>query len=129
LQTGGVSATYTQVPGAQFVANYQGNTGTINNLRVAVNFGSQMVTSYDLDVTVLANWTASGSGSISQFTGPSGILLNGTCTGCTAAPAGNPATGTAHGTFVGSSAGNLITTFGMNSANGQALTGAAYLKQ
>lgn len=129
MQTGGVSATYMQSPGAQFVANYQGTAGTINNLRVDVNFGSQMVTNYDLDVTVLGNWKASGSGTISQFTGSSGILLNGTCTGCTAAPGGNPATGTAHGSFVGSSAGNLVTTFGLNSASGEALTGAAYLKK
>jgi len=129
LQTGGVTASYTQIPGAQFVSNHQGTTGTINNLRVDVNFGSQMVTNYDLDVTVLTNWKANGSGSISQFTGPNGILLNGTCTGCTGGLSGNPATGTAHGTFVGSSAGNLATTFGMSSASGQAMSGAAYLKK
>ena len=129
LQTGGVTATYTQVPGAQFVANNLGNTGTINKLSVDVNFGTQMVTDYDLDVTVLTNWKANGSGSISQFTGAKGILLNGTCTGCTGSPAGNPATGTAHGTLVGSSAGNLVTTFGMSSASGQAVSGAAYLQK
>jgi hypothetical protein len=129
LQTGGVTATYNQVPGAQFVANYLGTTGTINKLSVDVNFGTQMVTNYDLDVTVLANWKANGSGSISQFTGANGILLNGTCTGCTGSPAVNPATGTAHGTFVGSTAGNLVTTFGMSSATGQAVSGAAYLQK
>jgi len=129
LQTGGVTATYNQVPGAQFVANYLGTEGTINKLSVDVNFGTQMVTNYDLDVTVLANWKANGSGSISQFTGANGILLNGTCTGCTGSPSGNPATGTAHGTFVGSTAGNLVTTFGMSSASSQAVSGAAYLQK
>jgi hypothetical protein len=95
---------------------------------VDVNFGTQMVTRYDVDVTLRANWAASGSGSIAQFTGPNGILLNGTCSGCTGAPS-NPATGAAHGTFVGSSAERLITTFGLNSAGGTALSGAAYLGQ
>jgi hypothetical protein len=55
-------------------------------------------------------------------------LLNGSCAGCTGGPS-SPANGTAHGTFVGSQAEGMITTFGLSSGGGQSLTGAAYLQR
>jgi hypothetical protein len=126
LIAGNVSGSYTIAGRNDLVSNYQGTTGSINNLQVDVNFGAQTV-DYALDATVIANWQATGSGSVTQFTGANGILLTGTCTGCTGAPS-NPATGTAHGLFVGSSAEGLITTFGMNSGN-KSISGGAYLER
>ncbi len=126
LIAGNVTGSYS-VAGANFVSNYLGDSGTINKLEVDVNFGTQMVTKYELNATVLADWNLNGSGSISQFTGSTGILLNGTCSGCNGA-ASNPASGTAHGTFVGSGAEGLITTFGANSVN-KSISGGAYLEK
>jgi len=126
LVAGGVMASY-QSKGASFASNSLGDIGTINRLEVDVNFGTQMVSRYELDASVTANWKVNGSGSVSQFTGPTGILLNGTCSGCTGA-ASNPAAGTAHGMFVGPNAQGLVTTFGLNSAN-SSISGGAYLGQ
>ena len=130
LISGGVIASYTNKGGAQFVSNFEGTPGTfnpVNGLTVGVDFGKQMVTNYDLDVTVVGNWKASGSGAISQFTGPTGILLNGTCTGCSGGSS-ITASGTAHGTFVGPAADGLITTFGMSAGN-KSISGASSLQQ
>lgn len=124
LVAGGVMASY-DVKGKSFVSNYLGDVGSLTKLQVDVNFGSQTVTRYELEASVLADWKMNGSGSISQFTGPTGILLNGTCSGCSGAPS-SPATGTAHGIFVGPSADGLITTFGANSAS-RSISGGAYL--
>ena len=126
LTNQGVIGSYSYVSGPA-PTNGTGMSGTINSLDVTANFGTQMITSYALDATVdTTNWTASGSGSISAFTGRTGILLSGSCAGCTGAPS-SPASGTAHGTFVGTNAEGLITTFGMSSGGGQSLSGAAAL--
>jgi hypothetical protein len=128
LTNQGVIGSYSYVSGPA-PTNGTGMSGTINSLDVTANFGTQMITSYALDATVdTTNWTASGSGSISAFTGRTGILLSGSCAGCTGAPS-SPASGTAHGTIVGSQADGMITTFGMSSGGGQSLSGAAYLEK
>jgi len=126
LVSGGVMASYA-VKGNSFVSNYLGEEGAITKLEVDVNFGTQTVTRYELEASVQADWKMNGSGSIVQFTGPTGILLNGTCSGCSGAPS-NTATGTAHGIFVGPNAQGLITTFGANSVN-RSISGGAYLGQ
>jgi hypothetical protein len=125
LTTSGVKGSYSYNGVNGMVSNYLGTTGTIQKLDVGVDFGKQMITSYDLQAKVIGEWNASGSGSFAQFTGASGIALNGTCTGCT--PGGSPtASGTAHGAFVGDAAQKMITSFGLTSA-GQAVSGAALL--
>jgi hypothetical protein len=48
--------------------------------------------------------------------------LTGTCSSC-----GGTTAGTAHGTFVGTQAENLITTFGLSGSANQSLNGAAVL--
>jgi hypothetical protein len=127
LTASGVTGTYSYTSGNGMVANYLGNAGTIQKLQVGVDFGKQMITSYDLQAKVIGEWTASGKGSFAQFTGPSGIQLSGQCAGC--AGNGSPAArGTAHGAFVGSQAQGLITSFGLTSAN-QAISGAALLNK
>jgi len=124
------TAYYEKQPGdPAFVSNFQGTPGNINTLRVDVNFSTQTVTNYHVNATVIGTWDANGSGSISQFTGATGILLNGTCTGCTGNPASmTTAAGTAHGMFGGGGADRLITTFGLNSAN-KSISGSAYIQK
>jgi hypothetical protein len=120
-----VTATY-NYGGGPAPTNQLGAQGTINSLSAGVNFSTQQITSYNVNATVgSANWNASGSGSFAQFSGGSGISLNGSCAGCTAAPS-DPAKGTAHGLFVGPAAEKMITSFGLKAAN-QSVSGAALL--
>lgn len=105
-----------------------GNAGTINKLQVGVNFSTQQITNYAVSASAGGmTMTGNGSGTISQFTGSSGIALsNGTCTGCTS---GSPTPqGTANGAFVGSAAERMITSFGLKAAN-QAIAGVGYLSR
>ena len=125
LGANGVSAAYSYAGGPS-PTNQSGDKGTINSLNVGVNFATQAITSYSVSATVDSKvWNASGSGSIAQFTGSSGIGLSGSCAGCTAAPQ-TAANGTANGAFVGANAEKMITSFGLKSSN-QAVSGAAYL--
>jgi len=100
---------------------------SIQNLNVDVNFTTQQITKYDLQVQSIGTWTANGSGSIAEFTGTSGIGLNGMCSNCKGGTMGQ-ASGTAHGTFVGQNADGVITSFGLTSS-GVGLSGAAYLEK
>lgn len=126
LAAGNVTATYSYAGGPN-PTNQNGTQGKINALSVGVNFGTQAITSYAVNATVDGKvWNTSGSGSIAQFAGSS-ISLNGTCTGCTAAPQ-TAANGTASGAFVGAAAERMITSFGLKSAD-QAASGAAYLRR
>jgi hypothetical protein len=124
-----VSATYSYA-GGPAPTNNTGAQGAINSLNVGVNFSSQSITSYAVNSTIAgATWNATGSGSVANFTGAAGILLNGNCAGCNAAPGLGPAaTGSASGAFVGAAAEKMITTFGLKSA-GKSMTGAAYLSR
>lgn len=125
LGANGVSATYSYLGGPN-PTDQNGKQGTINSLSVGVNFATQAITGYALKATVESKaWNVNGSGSIAQFTGASGINLNGTCAGCTVAPQ-TAANGTANGAFVGGNAEKMITSFGLKSAN-EAISGAAYL--
>lgn len=121
-----VSATYSYI-GGPAPTNHVGATGAITGLTVGANFSTQQITGYNLNATVGATtWTASGSGSFAQFSGASGISINGNCTGCAGGPSSPAAHGTAHGAFVGPAAERLMTSFGLKSA-AQALSGAALL--
>ena len=125
LAANGVSATYNYLGGPN-PTNQAGTQGAINSWSASVNFATQTITNYAVSATVGTNvWNASGSGSIAQFSGGSGINLNGSCAGCTAAPQ-TAANGTAHGAFVGSAAEKMITSFGLKSGT-QAISGAGYL--
>lgn len=119
-----VNANYSYV-GGPAPTNDSGQQGTINSLSVVVNFSAQTIKSYTVDATVGAtNWTANGSGTISQFTGASGIGLMGkSCPSC-----GSDAQGTANGAFVGTAAEKMITSFGLKTAN-QAIAGVGYLSR
>jgi len=119
-----ITATYNYA-GGPAPTDQAGATGAINSLSAGVNFGTQQITSYNVNATVgAANWTASGSGSFAQFRG-AGLSLSGSCSGCTVAPS-VPANGTAHGLFVGSAAEKMITSFGLNAAS-KSVSGAALL--
>jgi hypothetical protein len=123
-----VSATYNYAGGPP-PTDKLGNPGVINSLSVGVNFSSQTITNYAVNATVGAqNWSASGSGSIANFTGASGISLSGNCSGCANGGGAPAANGSAHGAFVGSAADRMITSFGLKSA-GNAMSGAAYLSR
>jgi len=124
-----VTATYNYA-GGPAPTNQAGAQGTINSLSAGVNFGTQQITSYNLNASIgAANWTASGSGSFAQFGGASGISLSGSCAGCAGGglpPPSVPANGTAHGLFVGGAAQRMITSFGLKAA-AQTISGAALL--
>jgi len=124
-----VSATYTYSGVGPAPTNQLGQAGTINSLSVGVNFSNQTVTSYDLNATAGGtNWNSSlntkAPNSIGDFTGVGGIRLTGSCTSC-----GGTTAGSAHGTFVGTQAENLITTFGLSGSANQSLSGAASLSR
>jgi hypothetical protein len=123
-----VSATYNYM-GGPAPANQAGTTGSISALSVAVNFSTQTVSNYSVAANAGgASWTASGSGSLAQFTGGSGIALSGQCAGCTPGSGTPTAQGSAHGSFVGPAAERMLTSFGLKAAN-QAISGAAVLSR
>lgn len=119
-----VTATY-KLSGTPAVTNSLGQTGSIQNLNVDVNFSTQQVTNYNLQASGIGQWNVNGSGSIAAFTGTSGIALNGTCSNCSSGSMGT-ANGTANGSFVGPQAEGLMTSFGLSSS-GKSISGAAYL--
>jgi hypothetical protein len=123
------SATYTynSALGGPLPTNHLGDVGAINSLSVGVNFSNQTVTSYDLNASAGGtSWNSqlntTAPHSIADFTGVGGVRLTGSCTSC-----GGTTSGTAHGTFLGTQAENLITTFGLSGSSNQSLNGAAVL--
>lgn len=122
-----VNATYTYSGVGPAPTNQAGVAGTINSLSVGVSFSNQTITSYDLNASAGGTTWVSGLNttaphSITNFTDAGGIRLTGTCTTC-----GGTTSGTAHGTFVGTQAENLITTFGLSGSANRSLNGAAVL--
>jgi hypothetical protein len=123
-----VSATYSYAGGPS-PTNQAGVAGAITALNVGVNFSTQTIDSYSLAATVGgANWTANstGSASLAQFAGGSGIALRGSCAGCTPGGGAPTAQGSAHGALVGPNAERMITSFGLRAVN-QSISGAALL--
>lgn len=127
------TATYSYV-GGPAPTNQAGVAGNINSLTVGVSFSSQQVTSYDLNATAGGTtWNSqlntNAPHGIADFTGAGGIRLTGSCSTC----GGANTAGTAHGTFVGTQAGDeargLITTFGLSGPANKSLSGAAYLER
>ena len=113
---------FTNGVGPNAPTNQAGVVGTINSLSVGVNFSSHMLTSYDLSATAGGvNWNVglntNAPHTISDFTGVGGVRLSGAM----------GQAGVAHGTFVGSQAENLITTFGLSGSGNKALSGSALL--
>lgn len=129
LSHGLVSATYTYSGVGPAPTNQAGVVGSINALSVGVNFSSQMLTSYDLSasadgITWNSQLNTGAPHSIADFTGVGGVRLTGSCNPC-----GGTTSGVAHGTFVGSQAENLITTFGLSGSGNKALSGAGVLSR
>jgi hypothetical protein len=120
-----VTASYAYA-GGPAPTNGLGVPGAIQSLNVDVNFSTQQITNYSLEASALASWKASGSGSIANFTGTTGIALGGSCSGCNPGAGMSTAGGTAHGAFVGPAAEGMITSFGL-SAGGKSISGAAQL--
>ncbi len=120
-----VTASYGYVSGPA-PTNGIGTPGAIKALNVDVNFSTQQITNYSLQASALADWKASGSGSIASFTGATGIALSGSCSGCNPGKGSPTASGAAHGAFVGAAAEGMITSFGLTAA-GKSISGAAYL--
>jgi len=109
------SFTYNYVGGTA-PTDERGTVGRITSTSVAVDFSSQQITNYSLRLTIPSSlisedWSASGNGSFKQFAG-GGIALAGTCNGCSGSPS-TPATGSAHGAFVGPQANSLISAFNL----------------
>ncbi|MDH4060983.1 MAG: FecR family protein [Betaproteobacteria bacterium] len=119
-----MTASYSHM-GGPAPTNNLGEAGSIKALNVNVDFTNQQITNYHLQAVARGAWDVQGSGSISAFTGATGIGLSGTCSSCSGGSQGQ-ASGTAHGGFVGAAAEGVITTFGVTSA-GKSLSGAAYL--
>lgn len=117
-----MSATYNYTGGPAFT-DQLGNQATLNSMSVGVDFSSQVVTRYDLNATAASgyNWNVNldttAPRAIADFTGVGGVRLKG----------GGGQAGIAHGTFVGTQAENLITTFGLSGPADRSLSGAAYL--
>jgi hypothetical protein len=133
LGSGLVSATYNYLGGPAPTNQLGLAPGSIQRLSVGVNFATQSITSYSLAATVDAKqWSATGSGTIAQFSKGAGIALSGSCSACSLpvlpGGLGGPAaaTGTAHGAFVGGAAERMITSFGLNSGT-HAIAGVGYL--
>lgn len=129
LPAGGlVSATYNYA-GGPAPTNQSGVAGSISSLTVGVNFSTQTITNYSLAASAGgASWNASGSGTLAQFRGASGIALKGECSGCTSGIGAPTAQGTAHGALVGANGERMITSFGLRAAN-QGISGAALLSR
>ena len=126
--SGLVSATYNYA-GGPAPTNQLGAAGSVSSLTVGVNFSTQTITGYSVAASAGgATWNASGSGTLAQFGGGSGIALTGQCAGCTPGNATPTAQGTAHGALVGPNAERMITSFGLRSAN-QGISGAALLSR
>jgi hypothetical protein len=123
-----VSATY-RYAGGPAPTNQAGVAGAITALNVGVNFSTQTITSYSVAASAGgADWNASGSGTLAQFRGASGIALTGQCAGCTPGGGTPTAQGSAHGALAGPNAERMITSFGLRSAN-QSISGAALLSR
>jgi len=121
-----VSATYNYA-GGPAPTDLLGAQGSIKALTVGVNFSKQTIDNYALTANVGATtWNASGSGTFAQFGGSSGINLKGTSSTCSTCS--SPATGSASGAFVGSSAERMITSFGLKDSK-DGISGAALLSR
>jgi len=122
--TGSFSYSYV---GGTAPTDERGTVGRITSASVAVDFSKQQITNYSVSLAIPAiraeTWSASGSGSFQQFMGSSGITLAGACAGCSDFPS-TAATGSAHGAFVGSQAGALISSFNLQ-AGGNSVVGTA----
>jgi hypothetical protein len=120
------SFTYSYVGGTA-PTDERGTVGRISSASVAVDFSKQQITNYSLSLTIPSSlisedWSATGNGSFKQFSG-NGIALAGTCNGCSGSLS-TPATGSAHGAFVGPQARGMISAFNLQ-AGGNSVAGTA----
>jgi hypothetical protein len=113
-----LTGNYTMVPGASTLTDGLGHVGAVNSASMGVNFSTQTITSYNLDMTVNSNhWQASLANPVAlsggQYTLNPTNGLNVTETPASGVAAA--ATGYAQGTFVGSTATSTINMFGLHS--------------
>jgi len=101
--------------GATVPTDVNGNTIALGKLDVYVNFDTDTVTSVDMTLGVNGNDTnihQSGTVSISDFMNGKGIQLQENCTGCT----WDSLSGELNGTFVGTNAEGMMTTYGIEAS-------------
>lgn len=122
------SYAYTAVPGASTLTDGLGNTGTVNAASMGVNFSTQTITSYSLDMTVNSNHWQASLLSPTSLIGTDGALhnqytldLSTTATPTTGTASAANGTGTAQGTFVGSSATSAINMFRLTAGSNNAI--------
>ncbi|QDQ26987.1 hypothetical protein FNU76_11780 [Chitinimonas arctica] len=125
----GVRATYQLVGGPAPTSQSNGEMGTLHNLSVLVNFGSQQIEQYQLAVHFAhQSYNASNTAPV-PITPTFSVGLAGTCTGCTQSGT-VPVGGTAHGAFVGNLAEGIMTSFGFGTSGGnRAVYGNGVLKR
>jgi len=115
--------------------NALGVPGTLDKLSVSIDFATQRVSRYALELTMPAvvngaansEWKASGAGSIADFTGQ-GIGLTVSCKSCSAPGEVALGSGGAKGAFVGPNAEALLNAFGLRVDN-HIVSGVAALQR
>jgi hypothetical protein len=124
-----------QLIGGPRPTNALGGTGSLDKLSVAVDFATQRVTRYALEVTMpsasngAANlqWTATGNGRLLDFIG-SGMDLQVSCVSCRDAGQTALGTGRTKGAFVGPNAEALLNAFGLR-VDSHTVSGVAALQR
>jgi hypothetical protein len=120
-----------QLLGGPRPTNELGATGALNWLNVSVDFATQRVTNYAVELTMPATvsgaatsqWQASGGGSIAAFM-RQGIELDVNCLSCRSPGQTAVGTGSAKGAFVGPNAEALLSAFGLK-VDGHTVSGVA----
>jgi hypothetical protein len=124
-----------RVIGATRPTNELGAVGTLNKLEIGVNFSTQRVTSYSLEVTMPATiaaapdskWHASGDGTLADLIGP-GMALEVSCKHCRAPNEVTDGIGNTRGAFVGTAAEALLNAYGLQ-VDGHTVSGVAALQR
>lgn len=120
-----------QLLGGPRPTNELGATGALDRLSVSVDFATQRVTNYAVELTMPATvsgaansqWQASGGGSIAAFM-RQGIELDVNCVNCRSPGQTAAGTGSAKGAFVGPNAEALLSAFGLK-VDGHTVSGVA----
>jgi hypothetical protein len=124
------SVNYSKVAGFTSPLNEAGDLGGNLSLSVDINLGSSKLTGYNLLVTDAngRNWagTLDSSVSLSTFS-QTGAPLAVTCAGSTCGS--GTGTGLAVGKLIGTNAKGLISSYGLSTASGQSVAGAAVLSR
>lgn len=130
--TGPINVSYSTIVGASTPTSEGGVIGgQLNSLSVGLQLGANpTVTSYALDVSDgnQRNWTAASTGSVSLADFKAGRLqLSGSCSSANCG--GSVASGQASGVVIGTNGKGLITGYGLQTSQGDAVSGVAVLKR